>query len=158
MLKKYTPAYKLTAAVLTVMPLMFTGCGEHYVAPSGKKAVSKTSLLHTNWRVTEINGSKVVFRPGQKLDVTLVFSMGGQFSGMTGCNYLNGSYALKMERMSFSSLTITRMACSPQLTAQEREYLGAIRKVSSYAISGNSLKLYSEDGRKVMELIAVKLP
>jgi heat shock protein HslJ len=158
MMMKYRLIFTILAGFLAVSSMLFTGCSDQYVAPSGKTAVSKTALLHTTWRVTVINGSRVVFRPGQKLDVSLIFSKGGQFSGTTGCNYLNGSYALKKERLSFSSLAITRMACSPQLMAQEREYLGAIRKVSSYAISGNSLKLFNAEGGKLMELIAVMLP
>lgn len=144
--------------MLTVLPLFLSGCSTEQASRPSKLAAAKTALLHTTWRVTEINGSRVVFRPGQKLDVSLVFSKGGQFSGMTGCNYLNGTYTLKKEQLNFASLAITRIACSSQLMAQEREYLGAIRKVSSYAISGNSLKLFNAEGGKLMELIAVMLP
>ncbi|NTW83298.1 MAG: META domain-containing protein [Chlorobiaceae bacterium] len=158
MKKEFFSAYKLAAVMLTVLTLFLSGCSAEQASLPLKPAAAKTALLHTTWRISEINGSKVVFRPGQKLDVSLVFSKGGQFSGTTGCNYLNGTYILKKDQLNFGSLAITRIACSPQLMAQEREYLGAIRKASSYAINANSLKLFSADGRKIMDLIAVMRP
>jgi copper homeostasis protein (lipoprotein) len=155
MKKTFVPAYKLAAAFFTILVLMVSGCSTEQATKPSKPVVSRTPLLNTTWRTIEINGAKAEFLPGQKLDITLMLSKGGRFSGSTGCNHLSGSYTLGEGRLSFGSLLITRLACPAQLMSREKVLLGAIRQVSGYAIRGNRLKLFNAREEKVMELIAL---
>jgi heat shock protein HslJ len=155
MRKETIPAYMLAAAILAASSLMLGGCGAEQASRPSGPVTSKISLLHTTWRVVEINGEKAAFLPGQKLDLSIVLAKGGQFSGSTGCNHLSGSYTLNADRLGFGSLLMTRIACSAQLMAREKAFLDAFRQVSSYAIRDGRLAFFNAGGRKVIELIAL---
>lgn len=155
MRKKIVSAYILATAMLMALSLMLVGCSADKATLPPRPAVSGTPLLGTTWRIVEINGVKTGFLPGQKLDLSLVLSKGGQFRGSTGCNHLNGAYVRNADRLSFGSLFITRIASTPQLMERERVFLDALRKVNGYAIHGSRLKLFSSGGQKIMELLAL---
>jgi heat shock protein HslJ len=141
------------AVVLLSMMVLFSGCTEQYTKPE-----PRTSLLNTMWRAAEIYGKKVVFMPGQKLDVSLVLYQGGHIRGSTGCNTFIGAYDRNADHLSFSSIGRSAMACSSEISARERAFLKALREVSRYSISGRTLKLFNKDGLKVLEMIAVRVP
>lgn len=141
------------ASVLLVMTVF--GCSGQYVAPTSKPAVSRTTLLNTTWRAAEINGSRVVFSPGQILDFSLVLQ-NGRLSGSTGCNNITGSFTRNAFQLNFSSLAVTRRACSPALMARERAFIEALRSTGTYTISQGRLRFFNKEGGEVMEFIALK--
>lgn len=146
----------LAAAIFAASSLMLGGCGAEQASRPPGPAASKISLVNTTWRVVEINGVKADFLPGQKLDLSLVLSKGGQFSSSTGCNHLSGSYVLNAGQLSFGSLLITRIACTAQLMARERAFIDALRMVTGYSLQNGRLKLLNRGGLKVIELIALR--
>lgn len=150
------PLRRSASVFLLLLLFMAAGCSAPYLKPDGGRPSPAPRLIGTTWRAVEILGRKASFFPGQKMDAYLVLLDGGRLGGSTGCNNVNGAYSRNAARLSFSSVGITRMACSPDIIDQERRFLGAVRSTAAYEISGRRLILLDRGGRSVMELIAVR--
>lgn len=99
------------------------------------------------WRAVDINGVPAA----EGGPVTLRLDA-GQASGNAGCNRYNGGYQLQRpdQRIRFSAITSTRMACAPALMDQERRYVAILEAVSGYSFYGDgSLSLIAADGRAI---------
>ncbi len=82
-------------------------------------------LLGNSWGVVEIDGSK----PLEGSTATIVFSESGHIGGRSSCNSYMGSYALSGEGLTVSGLASTRMACAPEVMAQESRFLELLQDV-----------------------------
>ena len=67
-------------------------------------------------------------------------------SGGSGCNKLMGRYTLGSRgQLTVGPLASTRMACSPDLMAQENALHTAFARTTGYRIDGNALELREGD-------------
>ena len=66
-------------------------------------------------------------------------------SGSTGCNRLMGGYVQEADRLRFTALATTRMAC-PDMT-QEQAFLDALNSTTGWHIENNELVLNGDDGQ-----------
>jgi len=71
-------------------------------------------------------------------------------SGSGGCNRLIGGFRLSGERLSFSSLGSTRMACAPEVMAFEQKYSEALALVRRWSIDKQNLLLQNEKGHTLL--------
>ncbi|MWV53472.1 META domain-containing protein [Chlorobium phaeovibrioides] len=138
----------LLAGVMAM--LLLVGCARQAGSPE-----SVAKLMNTVWRAVEVDGQRVEFLPGQKLDVSLVMHRTGAVRGATGCNNLSGSFSQKSDRLSFSSLITTRMAGPKKLMVRERLFLQALRRTAGWSVSGRTLTLYDDMGSRVARFMAV---
>ena len=123
---------RMIAAAMLVM-----GCGgggmESVVVP----------LPGTRWLLAEIAGTPVV-EPGR---ATLDFEESGRASGNGSCNRFSGTATMVGDSLSFGPLISTKMACVEEaLTAQEGRYLGILGAARRYAVSGDTLRIYTTAG------------
>jgi copper homeostasis protein (lipoprotein) len=99
-------------------------------------------LENTYWKLVEVGGVAVeapeegreahlIMRPAEK-----------RVSGHTGCNQINGGYALEGERLEFGPLATTLRAC-PDEPDIESAFLGVLESVTRYELYGERLELYS---------------
>lgn len=126
-----------------------------YFLNSSKKVVM--SLMHQNfqflngtWLVTKINST-----PVDEPDMKLVIDVDeGKIHGNTGCNILNGSMEIDMEKgnsISFSGIATTRMACPPG--NHQTELLVALEEASTAKpLSKNAVVLRNDQGDQVLQL------
>ncbi|MDT9545784.1 MAG: META domain-containing protein [Chlorobium sp.] len=138
----------LLAGVMAM--LLIVGCARQAGSP---ESVSK--LTETAWRAVEVDGQRVEFLPGQKLDVSLVMHRTGRIRGATGCNNLSGSFSQESDGLIFSSLATTRMACAKKLMVRERLFLQALRRTARWSVSSRTLTLYDAMGSRVARFMAV---
>lgn len=105
-----------------------TGCGGLPIPP--------TKLDGTQWQILSIGGKVVL--PDQQ--ATLQFG-NDRISGTAGCNRLSGSFAQQSDQITIGALATTRMACSPDLMAQEAAALAALQGnvAVNFAPSGHLL-------------------
>lgn len=85
-------------------------------------------------------------------DVETSFLLGedGEFSGTAGCNSLGSEYQLDEDRITFGSISSTRMAC-PGVMDQEYGVLDILSENRlSITFDGNQMALTSEDGASVV--------
>lgn len=102
-------------------------------------------LLETQWRLltdqpSSANVASLQLGPNQRL------------SGSDGCNRLLGKYALDGERLSFSNVAGTRMAC-PAMQGREAAFGAALMRVNGWRIRGGVLEL-TADGAPVLRFKA----
>jgi heat shock protein HslJ len=72
---------------------------------------------------------------------------GGRVAGLGGCNRFGGTYVHKGDRLSFSPLAATRMACPGEVMKAEQAFFDMLAKVKGMKLSGEALELLDGDGR-----------
>jgi heat shock protein HslJ len=112
---------------------------------SAAGSVSQTSaLVGPRWRLVELEGQPSIAGGGAR-EPHLVFSRSDnvdRVGGATGCNSMGGTYEVEGDRIRFSELFSTKMACvEDDRMSQEARFLGALQLADRYAISGDTLTL-----------------
>lgn len=110
------------------------------------------SSLAGEWDIVEIEGSAVSAADCEEPPFLGFDAKGGNVYGSTGCNQLTGSLRADGRRgtVDFSALGCTRMLCADMRT--EDRLLGAMGRVRTYALTGDSLSLADGSGRIVVRL------
>jgi heat shock protein HslJ len=103
-------------------------------------------LVGTPWMLTSITSGDVATGVVSGTEITALFSADDTVSGSAGCNRFNGTYTRNAERLSFSPLATTKMACHSYVMTQERVFLNAMGQVASYTIDGTQSHLTLLDG------------
>lgn len=112
---------------------------------------STASPLARAWRAVEIRGDAVP--PG--VAVTLVLDDGrfgtgaageGELKGSTGCNRISADFRLGAETLEIGRIQKTFRGCSPRRLGIERRYLGGLRRVAAWKVTGPQLVLSDAAG------------
>lgn len=103
-------------------------------------------LLETQWRLLTDQPLPTVNVPSLQLGANQ------RLSGSDGCNRLLGKYALDGERLSFSNVAGTRMAC-PAMQGREAAFGAALMRVNGWRMQGGVLELMA-DGAPVLRFQA----
>jgi len=136
----------LLAAILCLM--IITGCDNikkmNTVSPEApEKAVVKVGgsekLYMHKWALATLNnksvnsGAFVEFTAGQV----------NRVNGNTGCNNFSGGYTLTSNNsIKFSPLASTEMACVPDNSVGEMEFLKALQDTDSWSVTDTDLSFY----------------
>ena len=120
--------------------------GDETAAAAGSVSVS-SALQGPRWRLVELEGQPALAGGGAR-EPHLIFARDSvdRVGGATGCNSMGGRYEADGERIRFSDLFSTKMACVEEermrLQMGETESaLGALERADRYAISGDTLTL-----------------
>jgi heat shock protein HslJ len=104
--------------------------------------LTQTNLTNTTWKLTELYGQTIHFISGGKGEPHLIMRPPeDQLIGFSGCNGFFGLYRKEGDRLTFSDLGATMMAC-PNNADLERTYFKAIKATERYKIFGQQLELY----------------
>jgi len=101
-------------------------------------------LRDTYWKLIELDGKPVVTPEGMREAHIILATEGSRTHGHAGCNNFFGSYEAEEEKLTFSALGSTMMAC-PEGMDTEQAFLKALGKTTRYEISGQFLILYADD-------------
>ena len=113
-------------------------------------------LRNTYWKLLEIDGKPVVTPEGMR-EAHMVLSLDEtRVNGNAGCNGFFGSFEVSDNRLEFSALGATMMAC-PEGMETEHAFLQALDQTTRFAISGAILTLFADD-LALARLEAVSLP
>jgi heat shock protein HslJ len=99
------------------------------------------------WVAKDIGGKDVADNSGVILSLNR-----GEATGKTGCNSYRGGYTItKDNRISFTPILTTRMACTADaMMEQERVYIDILSKSASFAKSKDgALILKAADGKEI---------
>jgi putative lipoprotein len=106
-------------------------------------------LLETIWTVTSIGGEPIL--PGSK--VTFSIAADYRAGGNSGCNNYFTEAGFTEPPLAFGPIAGTRMACAPDIMAQETRFFAALGATVGYELSGNSLKLVDAAGVPLVGLV-----
>lgn len=91
------------------------------------------------------------------LQTVLEIAADGRVSGSGGCNRITGKADISGNRISFTPLASTRMACAPASMDQEAKFLAALSDVRQWRIDGPRGKLILLDARDNEVLLLARM-
>jgi heat shock protein HslJ len=108
---------------------------------TGAAGGGNESLYSSEWKLTEVQG--ILLPRETKASLALRAGEINRVTGNTGCNRMNGTFALSAGHgIKFSPLVTTRMACVDETTAaNEKRYLEALEQARSWEIAGEELRV-----------------
>jgi putative lipoprotein len=106
------------------------------------------SLEETHWKLVEVAGSPVTVSTRQPEPNLTLHSSNRTVSGNGGCNRFSGSYSLNGDRLAFSQVASTMMACTSGMNP-EAAFHKAINATRRWRINGQTLELL-DDSRNVL--------
>ena len=126
-------------ATIAVLAL---GCASSPAAPatSDKSIPGAQFLVGTQWELRDLGGTPVL----EDRRPTLSFVEPGRISGEASCNRYGGGADLGEGTIKVGPLQTTRMACTPEIDAQERAYLVALQNARGTELVGGELVVHSE--------------
>lgn len=118
----------LLRASLLCLPVLTAGC-------AGLSAAPAPVLVGTEWRLEQLGGREV---PASS-QASLSFPEAGRVAGNGSCNRFFGTYTQTGQKISFSQMGSTRMACPGPASEQEARYLAALQKAVGFEIEASRL-------------------
>lgn len=106
---------------------------------------STASLTNTYWKLLTLDGQPAASPPGTR-EVHLILQLQQRVAGFSGCNRLLGGYQVDGDRLSFTQLAGTMMACESGAMDIERRFHAMLQKVARWRIEGEKLDLLDESG------------
>lgn len=124
-------------------------------------AVQPTSLTGTEWIVLSYNngrGGVTSVLGGTSLSA--MFTDTGELSGSAGCNNYTTTFETDGANLQIGPTATTRKMCAqPEgIMEQENAYLAALQMAATYAIEGDRLDLWAEDGSRLATFTAQSEP
>jgi heat shock protein HslJ len=110
---------------------------------SGNENSNVVKLEDKKWVLTSIAGKPT---PKIEKDAFLVFDkQRGSAGGNSGCNSFGGSYKTDADKISFTEIIQTFIACEDERGGVERQFLGGLQKANRFEIKAGTLNLFEGD-------------
>jgi heat shock protein HslJ len=145
----------LFVAFLPLGLVILTGCANVIPPCNAKISPPSSELRNTKWELTRWNlppnsNGEVRARPipqGEASNpIQMTFDANGQrVSGSTGCNRFSAQLDEDARGFTFSKITSTKMACSPQRNELENDFLYQLNDYRSIVRNGDQLLMISDD-------------
>ena len=126
------------------------------VHATGRRGASDVALRNSYWKLIQLGESPVQVGEHQREPHLILAEGKMQVSGSGGCNRFTGGFTLEGDRLRFSRMASTMMACVDGME-QEGRFLADLAKVARYRIVGDQLELLDDSGATVMRFTAVAL-
>ncbi len=101
-------------------------------------------LLGSSWELVDLGGAPVL----EDRRPTMEFKEAGRISGNGSCNYYSGSVELGDGTIRVGPLAMTRMACTPEIDAQEKAFTAALQNARRTELVGGQLVVHTESLEK----------
>lgn len=105
-------------------------------------------LWGTEWRLQSLGDQPVMANSS----ATLAFPEAGRVGGNGSCNRFFGSVSIEGDRIRFSAIGSTKMACMGGASAQESKYLAALQKAERYERQGDTLLIHVQGMEQPLRL------
>lgn len=135
---------------LSVAAVLLSGCS--IFKKKSDQSGDATSLFGTEWRLCSIGSKQMKYKEDRETVTLLVTRDPENVSGFSGCNRYFGKFTSKKDKLSFSQMACTLMACPEQDMDLERRYLESLEKVNNYTIENDTLFLRKDE--KVLLIFA----
>jgi copper homeostasis protein (lipoprotein) len=119
--------------------------------------LADSPLRGTYWKLVRLGDAPVSAGTRQREAHLILANDALRVSGSSGCNRLAGGFELDGDKLRFSRVAGTMMAC-PEGMEQEKRFLDALAHVERYRIRGSHLDLQDAQGvaRARLEAVALK--
>ena len=110
--------------------------------PAGERSTLETLTLGETWFLRSMRGLDAI---PQSAVPSVQFLTNGRLTGNTGCNQMNGRYALDGVAVDFAGLATTRMACDGAPGEMEPLFLQTLEAARFLELGPEFLDLFDED-------------
>jgi heat shock protein HslJ len=118
------------------------------ISCSTKEAINETDVrIHDIWALEFINGEEFIKGEQETHPIIEVYPEKERIHGNAGCNTINGKVIVNENKIAFSEIITTEMACPGDL---EQRFLTALQNVDNYKIEKLRLYLYEGDNEKIV--------
>lgn len=117
--------------------------------PAPAEGDAGTALFDTIWQVRDIGGVEVIAATRLSLSIAPDRRAGGN----GGCNNYFTEAGFDGPALTFGPVAGTRMACAPEVMAQEAAFFSALSQTARYEIQAETLYLLDADGNRVLRLV-----
>jgi len=114
-------------------------------SPAGAP-LATADLPDTYWKLTHLGDAAVNLSSEHREPHLVLRSEDHRVGGHGGCNRITGSYVLDRNRVNFSDMASTMMACAEGMDI-ERSFLETLERVKTWKITGEQLELFDADDR-----------
>jgi putative lipoprotein len=111
-------------------------------------------LENTHWKLTSLANTSVLLPPQPREAYFVLNPANRSVTGSGGCNRLTGTYQLNGDRLAFSRIASTMMACVDGMET-EQLFLKTLGRVNRWRITGQRLELFDGAGSPVARFEAV---
>jgi putative lipoprotein len=138
-----------TAPVLVIVALAASpGRSETEAEGEAGDLEVKAELFDTVWLIDAVGGEPVL----AQTQPTLSIAADRRAGGSSGCNNWFAEARFDGAALYFGAVAATRMACGPEVMAQETAFFQALDAVAAYELDGRRLTLTDGDGRALVGL------
>jgi heat shock protein HslJ len=153
------------SAALTIMFLIFgiavagaqteaseqaSGSGSAKSAKQPGSQAAAPNLENTYWALTKVGDAVVPENHSPRRAHLILNAEAHRVGGSGGCNGILGRYEVTGDRLTFTGVAMTRMACKQGMET-EQAFLTALNEVKGWKITGRKLELQDGEGRTVAE-------
>ncbi|MEZ4616008.1 MAG: META domain-containing protein [Caldilineaceae bacterium] len=129
------------------------------MTPSSTPNSESAPLAGTSWQLTALGTTGAETPVVVDSTVTLQFDADGQAGGNTGCNSFGGNYTVNGDSLTFSKIISTLVACADaDVMNQEQQYLDALNGAERYAVDGDELTIWYDNGNSMLTFTAGAAP
>ena len=111
-------------------------------------------VKNKTWVLMSMNGQPAVNDSRTTIEFRPSLPDQGRISGRAQCNNYFGGYRVADNKLSFSSIGATRMACPMNLMDKEKQYIEAFPKVDYISIKGDEMILSQKQGGLMLSYAA----
>ncbi|PUA26667.1 MAG: hypothetical protein B0W54_23290 [Cellvibrio sp. 79] len=123
--------------------------------PGDATSPAASEFLNTYWKLTRLNDTEITVSEKER-EPYVVFNSEKRVAGSDGCNRLMGAYAQEGDKLTFSQIASTMMACA-EGGEQAEAFKKALEKVASFTIHADQLELRDNTGLVIARFKAVAL-
>ena len=109
---------------------------------------STAHLENTYWKLMTLDGDSVETPEGAREIQFVLTSENHRVTGFSGCNSMMGAYQVENDRIVFSNMGGTMMACANTMEIERRVHQ-MFSNVAAWKISGETLQLSDANGKAV---------
>jgi heat shock protein HslJ len=103
-----------------------------------------------------LNGAPMVVPANAREPHIVLHTADSRVAGSGGCNRMMGGYVLEGEKLTFTKMASTMMAC-PEGMDQERAFAEALGRARSFRLTGAQFELYNEADKVIARFEATTL-
>jgi heat shock protein HslJ len=109
---------------------------------------SQADLENTYWKLMTLDGKPAESPAGAREIHFVLHRAGLRMSGFSGCNGISGTYRIEGDKITFTDIAGTLMACTNSMEV-ERRIQEMFSKVTGWRISGETLQLTNSSGMPI---------
>jgi copper homeostasis protein (lipoprotein) len=109
---------------------------------------AQPTLENTYWKLIRLGKTTVTAADNQREPYLILHPADQRVSGSGGCNQLTGTYELEGNRLTFSQMAGTRMAC-PSGMEHEQAFHDALGRAATWRIEEEKLELSDASGNVI---------